>query len=48
MDKMNLTAEEMNEDFENEAAKKGDDAGKTKGKEKEKEKEGDFRAGGKV
>jgi len=48
LDKMNLTAEEMNEDFENEAAKKGDDAGKTKGKEKEKEKEGDFRAGGKV
>lgn len=45
---MNLTAEEMNEDFESEAAKKGDDAGKTKGKEKEKEKEGDFRAGGKV
>ncbi len=50
---MNLTAEEMNVEFEKEAAEKGDgdvvgekETDKEKGKAKEKE--GDFRKGGKV
>jgi len=53
LDKMNLTAEEMNVEFEKEAAEKGDgdvvgekETDKEKGKAKEKE--GDFRKGGKV
>jgi len=52
LDKMNLTAEEMNVEFENEAAVKGD---RSKGigdidgdGKKGKEKEGDFRKGGNV